>query len=85
MTKYFLLGKKISEVVFEHKTPRNLILNFDQIRHVPIANSDDKRQIAGTFTVNFPGKFIPCLKLVRIMLETGILVCKYKDICGFRK
>ena len=30
-------------------------------------------------------KTTPCLKLVRIMLETWYLVCKYTHICSFRK
>ena len=31
------------------------------------------------------GKITPCLKLVRIMLETSNLVRKYTRICSFRK
>ena len=31
------------------------------------------------------GKIAPCLKLVRIILETWNLVCKYSHICSFRK
>ena len=30
-------------------------------------------------------KITPCLKLVKIVLETWTLVCKYKLICSFRK
>ena len=31
------------------------------------------------------GKITPCLKLVRIMLETSNLACKYTPIYSFRK
>ena len=37
------------------------------------------------FEVVVGGNYPPCLKLVRIMLETSNLVCKYKPICSFRK
>ena len=31
------------------------------------------------------GKITPCLKLVRVILETWNLVCKYTHMCSFRK
>ena len=31
------------------------------------------------------GKVTPCLKLVRIMLETSNVALKYTPICSFRK
>ena len=75
----FTWKKKITETVFEHKIPSDLILNFDQtslgfaiplienyiykkeLPKFPIANSDDKRQITGAFTVNLLGYFLPML------------------------
>ena len=45
----------------------------------------------GFLGVCFTGKIIPhpeltpCLELIRIMLKTWNLVCKYINICGFRK
>ena len=41
----------------------------------------------GAITIDPPNKINlnPCLKLVRIMLETYSLVRKYKHICSFRK
>lgn len=66
----FTCKEKIPEAVFEHKIPSNLILNFDQTflgftnpskrnsRNVPIANSDDKRETTGMFTINLLGEFL---------------------------
>ena len=66
----FTCKEKIPETVFEHKIPSNLVLNFDQTslgftnpskrisQNVPIANSDDKREITGMFTVNLLGEFL---------------------------
>ena len=66
----FTCKKKIPEAVFEHRIPSNLVLNFDQTflgftnpskrnsQNVPIANSDDKREITGMFTVKLLGEFL---------------------------
>ena len=39
----------------------------------------------GSFWGGVDGKITPCLKLVRIMLETWNLARKYKSICIFKK
>ena len=39
----------------------------------------------GAITIDPPNKINPCLKLVRIMLETCSLVRKYTHICSFRQ
>ena len=95
----FYLGKEIAKAVFEHKTPSDFILSFDQTpflgftspleatykkgnsRIVPIANSDNKLQITGTFTVNLLGKFLP----IQLIYARTINLCrpKVKFLSGF--
>ena len=95
----FYLGKEIAKSVFEHKTPSDFILSFDQTpflgfacpleatykkgnsRIVPIANSDNKRQITGTFNVNLLGKFFP-IQLIYAK-TTNLCHPKVKFLSGF--
>ena len=92
----FYLGKEIAKAVFEHKTPSDFILSFDQTPFLGfaspleatykkgnsrIANSDNKRQITGTFTVNLLGKFLPIqLNYAR---TTNLCHPKVKFLSGF--
>ena len=95
----FYLGKEIAKAVFEHKTPSDFIMSFDQTpflgftspleatykkgnsRIVPIANSDNKLQITGTFTVNLLGKFLP----IQLIYARATNLChpKAKFLSGF--
>ena len=52
-----------------------------------IFNPDLGGLFRGSFVVGEEGggKITPCLKLVRVMLETSNLARKYTFICSFRK
>ena len=48
-------------------------------------NSQSNPNLCGLFRGSFWGQITPCLKLVRIMLETCNSVRKFTYICSFRK